>query len=305
MFYTVTFNPALDYVVHPGTLTIGEVNRSRGEELYCGGKGINVSAVLAELGIRSRALGFIAGFTGEAIAKGVAEMGIDADFVKLGAGNSRINVKIKSDAETEINCQGPDIPPEAVDALFKKLSVLEPGDTLVLAGSIPSSLPPDIYERILAAVDGRGIVTAVDATGELLKRVLRYRPFVVKPNDRELGELFGRELKTDAEIEECARELQKAGAQNVLVSMAGSGAMLIDSNGITHRVGVCKRTVRNSVGAGDSMLAGFLAGSQSGDYGRALRLGTAAGGATAFSDGLAKRELIFSLLTQLEEQGGN
>lgn len=299
MVYTVTFNPAIDYVVHTGEMKLGATNRSEKEEMYFGGKGINVSIVLRELGIGSKALGFTAGFTGEAIEKGLSEMGIDADFVRLKNGNSRINVKIKSTEETELNGQGPDIDEAAINALFAKLDKLSDGDTLILAGSIPSSLPSDIYEKILGRLSGRNIKTVVDATKDLLLNVLKYKPFLVKPNNHELGEMFGVELKTDEEIEKYARKLQEMGAVNVLISMAGDGAMLIDEYGKMHRCGVCRGTVRNSVGAGDSMVAGFTAGSLKGDYEYALKLGTAAGGATAFSDGLAEKAKIDELLKTL------
>lgn len=299
MVYTVTFNPAIDYVVHTGEMKLGKTNRSEREEIYFGGKGINVSIVLREIGIGSKALGFIAGFTGEAIEKGLVDMGIDTDFVRLNQGNSRINVKIKSMEETEINGQGPDIDSEAITALFQKLDNIADGDTLILAGSIPSSLPADIYQRILERLSGKKIKAVVDATNELLLNVLQYKPFLVKPNNHELGEMFGVELKNDEDIEKYARKLQEMGAVNVLISMAGDGAMLIDEYGKLHRCGVCKGTVKNSVGAGDSMVAGFTAGSLQGDYEYALKLGTAAGGATAFSDGLATKEKIEELLKTL------
>ncbi|MCQ2417947.1 MAG: 1-phosphofructokinase [Oscillospiraceae bacterium] len=299
MVYTVTFNPAIDYVVHTGEMKLGATNRSEREEMYFGGKGINVSIVLRELGIASKALGFMAGFTGEAIEKGLADMGIDTDFVRLKNGNSRINVKIKSAEETELNGQGPDIDDKAIKALFEKLDTLSDGDTLILAGSIPSSLPSDIYEQILAKLSEKKIKVVVDATKDLLLNVLKYKPFLVKPNNHELGEMFGVELKSDANIEKHARKLQEMGAVNVLISMAGDGAMLIDEHGKMHRCGVCKGKVKNSVGAGDSMVAGFTAGSLQGDYEYALKLGTAAGGATAFSDGLATKEKIAELLETL------
>lgn len=299
MVYTVTFNPAIDYVVHTGEMKLGKTNRSEREEIYFGGKGINVSIVLREIGIGSKALGFIAGFTGEAIEKGLVDMGIDTDFVRLNQGNSRINVKIKSMEETEINGQGPDIDSEAITALFQKLDNIADGDTLILAGSIPSSLPSDIYQRILERLSGKKIKAVVDATNELLLNVLQYKPFLVKPNNHELGEMFGVELKNDEDIEKYARKLQEMGAVNVLISMAGDGAMLIDEYGKLHRCGVCKGTVKNSVGAGDSMVAGFTAGSLQGDYEYALKLGTAAGGATAFLDGLATKEKIEELLKTL------
>lgn len=299
MVYTVTFNPAIDYVVHTSEVKLGATNRSEREEMYFGGKGINVSIVLRELGIESKALGFTAGFTGEAIEKGLADMGIDTDFVRLEKGNSRINVKIKSTEETELNGQGPDIDDGAIAALLEKLDRLENGDTLILAGSIPSSLPSDIYERILERLSGKNIRVVVDAIRDLLLNVLKYRPFLIKPNNHELSEIFNIELKTDEDIEKYARKLQDMGAVNVLVSMAGDGAMLIDEFGKTHRCGVCRGSVKNSVGAGDSMVAGFIAGSLNGNYEYALKLGTAAGGATAFSDGLATKATITELLETL------
>lgn len=299
MVYTVTFNPAVDYIVHTKELRAGATNRSDSEEIYFGGKGINVSIVLSELGVKSKALGFVAGFTGAAIERGVSEKGIDADFVHLSGGFSRINVKIKSDEETELNGQGPKIPDEAVQQLFAKLDELQDGDTLVLAGSIPSSLPSDIYERILARLSGRKIRTVVDATKDLLVKVLKYQPFLIKPNNFELGEIFGVELHTADEIVKYAEKLHEMGARNVLVSMAGDGAVLLDETGKTHVCGVCRGTVKNSVGAGDSMVAGFIAGCEKAGYEYALRLGTAAGGATAFSEGLATKEKINELLQQL------
>ena len=299
MVYTVTFTPAIDYVVHTGDMVLGQVNRSNAEEMYFGGKGINVSIVLKELGIESKALGFVAGFTGEAIEKGVSQMGVHTDFVKLEKGNSRINVKIKSAEETELNGQGPDIDDEAIAKLFEKLDKLTDGDTIILAGSIPNSLPSDIYERIIERLSDRKIKVVVDATKDLLMNVLKYKPFLIKPNNHELGEMFGVVLKTNDEIAEYAKKLQDMGAKNVLVSMAGDGALLLDENGKTHICGVCKGKVKNSVGAGDSMVAGFVAGSMDGDYEYALKLGTATGGATAFSDGLATKEKIAELLRTL------
>ncbi len=300
MIYTVTFNPAVDYVVQADKLEKGSVNRASSEEIFFGGKGINVSLVLGELGIPSRALGFVAGFTGKAIEEGVREKGIETDFVHLKKGFSRINVKIKSDEETELNGQGPEIGEEALRELFGKLSELKDGDMIVLAGSIPNTLPADIYERILESLSNRQIKAVVDATKDLLMNVLKYKPFLIKPNNHELGEMFGVTLKTNEEIAEYAGKLKEMGARNVLVSMAGDGALLLDENGKTHICGVCKGTVKNSVGAGDSMVAGFIAGSQEGDYEYALKLGTAAGGATAFSDGLAKKDEIYRLLEQLQ-----
>lgn len=298
MIYTVTFNPAIDYMVQTDSLRLGAVNRALSEAIHFGGKGINVSLVLSALGIPSVALGFIAGFTGEAIAGGVEAMGVQTDFVRLSSGFSRINVKMKSDTETELNGQGPRIDSEALEALFAKLDALQDGDTLVLAGSIPGSLPQDIYETILARLTGRSLRVIADATGDLLLRVLPYHPFLIKPNHHELGELFGVQLGSDADIRFYAQKLQERGAQNVLVSMAGDGALLLDAQGSFHRCGACKGTVVGSVGAGDSMLAGFLAGIDRG-YDYALKLGTAAGGATAFSEGLADWETIAALLSTL------
>ena len=299
MIYTVTFNPAIDYIVHTGTMQVGQVNRSQGEELYFGGKGINVSFVLHELGLPSKALGFVAGFTGAAIEAGIQEQGIATDFVHLDSGFSRINVKIKSGEETELNGQGPNIAEAAVAELFEKLNQLQDGDILILAGSIPNTMPADSYEKILAHLSDKNIKVVVDATKDLLLKVLPYHPFLIKPNNHELGELFGVTLHSIEEIATYAKKLQEMGAQNVLISMAGDGALLIDETGKQHVCGVCKGTVKNSVGAGDSMVAGFVAGSMHGDYEAALKLGTAAGGATAFSEGLAQRAEIERLLQQL------
>ena len=299
MVYTVTFNPAIDYVIRTDELVVGMTNRSKSEEMYVGGKGINVSMVLAELGIRSKALGVVAGFTGKAIEDGAKEKGVETDFVHRESGCSRINVKIKSGEETELNCQGPKIPDNAIEELFGKLDKLEDGDVLVLAGSIPGTLPSDIYEKILARLSGRKIKTVVDATKDLLLNVLKYKPFLIKPNNHELGEMFGVELKTEEEIISYAKKLREMGAVNVLISMAGDGAILVDEYGNVHKCGVCRGTVKNSVGAGDSMVAGFIAGSEKGDYEYALKLGTATGGATAFSDELAKKDEIYELLKQL------
>lgn len=300
MIYTVTFNPAVDYVVHTDEMKTGLTNRSTKEEVYFGGKGINVSVILNELGVKSRALGFVAGFTGDAVEKGISDQGIETDFIHLKRGLTRINVKIKADDETELNCSGPDIDEESVNILFEKLDKLEKGDILILAGSIPKSLPADIYARILEKMSAKGVSAAVDATGKLLLNVLEYKPFVVKPNNFELGDMFGVELHGTDEVIEYAKKLRSMGAVNVLVSMAGDGAVLVDENDQVHVCGVCSGTVKNSVGAGDSMLAGFIAGySEKHDYGYALKLGTASGGATAFSDGLASGSYIRELFETL------
>ena len=301
MIYTVTFNPAIDYIVRMDKpLDPGMTNRSASEECYFGGKGINVSTILKNLGIENTALGFAAGFTGEAIVKSVNEKGIIADFIMLKEGISRINVKIKSDEETEINGQGPQVSDEAYEELLQKLDRLESGDVLILAGSIPKTLPSNVYEIILERLYDKGIMFVVDATKDLLLKVLKYEPFLIKPNNHELGEMFGTVLKTDDEIEEHASKLQDMGASNVLISMAGDGAMLITEDGERFRVGVPKGKVRNSVGAGDSMVAGFVAGyMKSHDYQTALNMGTAAGSATAFSDDLATADLIYDIFETL------
>ncbi len=300
MIYTVTFNPAIDYVVRMDQFILDTVNRTTAEEIYYGGKGINVSTVLKELGQDSVALGFIAGFTGNEIAQGLKKQGIQTDFICLKEGMSRINVKIKAQQETEINGQGPHIDAQALEALFQKLDLLQKDDVLILAGSIPSSMPEDSYEQIMKRMDGKGILTVVDATKNLLVNVLKYHPFLVKPNNYELGEIFQTVLKTSDEIVEAAKKLQQMGARNVLISMAGDGAILVAENGEIHQIGVPKGTVQNSVGAGDSMVAGFMAGYlEKNDYLYALRLGTASGSATAFSKGLAVKEEIERLLQQV------
>ena len=301
MIYTVTFNPAIDYVVRlDAPLEVGQVNRACGEDCVLGGKGINVSGVLAQLGCPSVALGFVAGETGAWLERGLAAQGLHTDFVHLENGMTRINVKIKAAQETELNGAGPDIPDEALHQLEEKLDSLTENDVLILAGSIPASLPQDVYERLLARLDGRGVRCVVDATRALLVNVLPYHPFLIKPNNHELGEIVGRTLTTDADITAAARTLQEKGARNVLVSMAGDGALLLDEKGEVHRIGTPKGRVVNSVGAGDSMVAGFVAGYlRSGSYREALRLGTACGSATAFSLGLAKKEMIEELLSQI------
>lgn len=300
MIYTVTLNPALDYVVKMDRFTLGKVNRTVREDIYYGGKGLNVSTVLANLGYESTALGFIAGFTGDEIRRGVKNLGFIPDFIRVENGMTRINVKMKSDIETEINGMGPDIALQDVEKLFGKLEQLKEGDVLILSGSIPKSLDDDIYERIMERLAGRGILIAVDAEKNLLLNVLKYRPFLIKPNSHELGDMFGVTLKTEEEIVSRAKMLQERGARNVLISMAGDGAILIDEEGSTRKMGAPMGTVRNSVGAGDSMVAGFMAGYlERKDYGHALRLGSASGSASAFSEGLAVKEDIIKLYEEL------
>ena len=294
MIYTLTFNPAIDYIMRIGDLNWGETNRSRWEEIQFGGKGINVSTILANLGLETITLGFIAGFTGDALDKAVTERGIRTDFIRLSDGNTRINVKLKGDAETEINAQGPAITETDIAKLYEKLEKIKNGDTLVLAGSVPGTLPQNIYEDILSRLQGRGIRFVVDATGKLLTNVLKYHPFLIKPNRAELEEICGRRLDTDAKLAEAAKQLQKQGAVNVLVSLGGDGALLVDEFGQTHRKQAIPGKVVNTVGSGDSMVAGFLAGVQKG-YDYALSLGSAAGSATAFAPGLASKEEIMAL----------
>lgn len=303
MIYTVTFNPALDYVVKVDHFTLGMVNRTVQEDIYYGGKGINVSSVLANLGYESIALGFVAGFTGDEIERGARSLGFTPDFIRVEKGMTRINVKMKSDEESEINGMGPEITPEDVEQLFEKLDQLTEGDVLVLSGSIPKTIDDDIYENIMERLDGKGVLIAVDAEKNLLLNVLQYHPFLIKPNNHELGAMFGVTLKTEEEIICHAKKLQERGARNVLISMAGDGAVLVDEEGNTYRMGVPRGTVKNSVGAGDSMVAGFLAGYlDQGDYSHALRLGSAAGSASAFSEGLAVKEDIMKLYDQLARE---
>ena len=300
MVYTVTLNPALDYEVLLDGLQPGELNRTKNEHMHFGGKGVNVSTVLHGLGVETVALGFLAGFTGRALEDGLRAAGIRTDFVWLEEGLTRVNVKIRSMdrcEETEINSGGPVIPPRALEAFFEKLDLLTAGDALVLAGSLPAGVPPDVYQRVLARVEGRGVLTVVDAARDVLRGVLPYRPFLIKPNSAELGELFAASPLSEAEILPLAKSLQTQGARNVLVSMGGDGSLLLDETGEARRLGVPPGTVRHTVGAGDSMVAGFLAGWLSTrDYAAAHRVGAAAGAATAFSDGLATGEEIRRLL---------
>lgn len=298
MIYTVTFNPALDYVVRLSHLEEGQTNRAQKEELYFGGKGINVSLVLKELGVENTALGFIAGFTGEALVESLLKKGIKADFIRLPKGLTRINLKLKAEKETEINAGGPEIPKEAQDILMEKLSALKEGDTLVLAGSVPATMPKDIYSDIMSALAEKGVRCVVDATGSLLLHVLKYKPFLIKPNHRELEELAGRALANREEIAKAAAELREKGAQNVLVSLGSEGALLLDEQGKIHEMPAVGGKPINTVGAGDSMVAGFLAGLDRG-YEYALKLASAAGGATASSEDLATAERIAELMKEI------
>ena len=288
MIYTVTLNPALDYVMKVGNIRFDDINRSESEEIYYGGKGINVSVILTRLGVENKALGFVGGFTGKKLYEMLKNDGIDCDFNTLKSGYTRINVKIKAQTELDVNAQGPAISREDIALLLEKLDEIKQGDFLVLAGSIPNTLPDDIYERILSRLDGRGINFVVDATGDLLKNVLKYKPFLIKPNHHELGDLFGVETKSEDDIVFYAKKLQEMGARNVLVSRAKDGATLIDEQGYVTTFENVEGELVNSVGCGDSMVGGFLAGwIEKGDYSYALKLGAACGNATAFSQELA------------------
>ena len=303
MIYTVTFNPSLDYVVQVEHFQGDAVNRTSEEHVYPGGKGNNVAVIASNLGMKSRALGFKAGFTGAAMEQMLQEFGCDTDFIALEEGVTRINVKVKkvkSDDEFEINGQGPRIPDEKIRQLYEKLDALESGDVLVLSGSIPNTLPDDMYERIMERLAGTGVRISVDATKDLLMNVLKYHPFLIKPNNHELGEMFGVTLESDDEIAEYARKLQEMGARNVLVSMAGDGAILVTEDGSVLKQLPPAGEVVNSVGAGDSMVAGFLAGYlKTGSYEEALKLGTAAGSATAFTSWLADAGTVGELYKKL------
>lgn len=293
MVYTVTLNPALDYVMKVGTLRYDDINRAKSEEIYYGGKGINVSVILTRLGVDNVALGFKAGFTGDKLEQMLMDDGIKCDFNRLANGNTRINVKIKADTELDVNAQGPAICEEEITELLEKLDEIQAGDFLVLAGSIPNTLPDDIYERMLKRLSNRGVNFVVDATGDLLKNVLTYKPFLVKPNHHELGDLFGVETKTTEDIVVYAKKLQEMGARNVLVSRAKDGATLVDENGVVTTFPNVEGKLVNSVGCGDSMVGGFVAGYiEKGDYAYALKLGAACGNATAFSEELATKEEI-------------
>lgn len=300
MIYTVTFNPSLDYIVSVDDFRLGLTNRTSSELLLPGGKGINVSTILTNLGIESTALGFIAGFTGDEIVRKVEEIGVRSDFIRIEDGISRINVKLKSIDGTEINGMGPDISRAKTEELMKKLDVLGKGDVLVLAGSIPVSLPDDIYSRILEGLEGKGVTFVVDATGELLLNVLKYHPFLIKPNNHELGDIFDVQLKAREEVVPYGRKLQEMGAKNVLISMAGEGAVLVAEDGSVYDAPAPKGVLVNAVGSGDSMVAGFTAGwMEKRDYRHAFYMGVAAGSASAFSEFLATKDEIMSLYQKI------
>lgn len=304
MIYTVTFNPSLDYIVSVEDFRLGLTNRTSSELILPGGKGTNVSTVLMNLGIESTALGFAAGFTGDEIVRRLEEMGVISDFIRIEEGLSRINLKLKSIDGTEINGCGPHISAQKVSVLMEKLQKLQQGDVLILAGSIPSSMPDDIYSSIMEKLQGRGIRIVVDATKDLLMNVLQYHPFLVKPNNHELGEIFHVDLKTREEVIPYARKMQEKGAVNVLVSMAGEGAVLVAESGDVYQSPAPKGALVNAVGAGDSMVAGFMAGwLQKQDYEYAFHMGLAAGSASAFSENLAtKQEIDKVYQTIIEEE---
>ena len=303
MIYTVTLNPSLDYVISVDGFKSGAVNRAHEARLNVGGKGINVSAALKSLGFESLATGFIAGFTGGAIESGVREMGIAADFIRLPAGLSRINVKLNTGEETEINAAGPEITPDAAEELLSKLDhLLRKDDLLVLAGSLPPGLPTDFYQTILRRLRKRNILSVVDTSDSAFLDTLTERPFLIKPNESELGALFNKELETKEEIISCAGNLRTRGAHNVLVSRAEKGALLLAQDGGVYEIGAAPGKAVNSVGAGDAMVAGFIAGwLRTKNYREALKLGTAAGGATAFSRGIATGKEIERIFAQIEK----
>ena len=301
MVYTVTFNPSLDYIVSVDDFQLGMTNRTSSELILPGGKGINVSIVLSNLGVKNTALGFIAGFVGREIEARVREMNICSALIPIEQGNSRINVKLKSIDGTEINGQGPKISREKVDLLMQRLDELQSGDTLVLAGSIPASMPDDIYQMIMKRLQDRDILIAVDATQDLLLNVLPYHPFLIKPNHHELGEIFHVELSERSEVIPYGRKLQEMGARNVLVSMSGKGAVLVAENGEVYSSEAPKGKLVNGVGAGDSMVAGFLAGwMEKKDYQHAFYMGVSAGSASAFSEYLATKEEIKAVLESIK-----
>ncbi|MDO4438911.1 MAG: 1-phosphofructokinase [Eubacteriales bacterium] len=300
MIYTVTFNPSLDYIVSVDDFKLGLTNRTDEEQMLPGGKGLNVSTVLNNLGIENTALGFIAGFTGQEIKRRMKKTGGRCEFIELGNGISRINVKLKSIDGTEINGRGPVITEEALKELLGRLDKLESGDILVLAGSIPESVTDSIYKDIMIRLSGKGVRFVVDATKELLLNVLECQPFLIKPNNHELGEIFNVELNTRESVVEYSKKLKEMGAQNVLVSMAGEGAVLIDADGNVHMHEAPKGKLINAVGAGDSMVAGFIAGyEEAKDYEHAFKMGLSAGSASAFSELLATRDEIKAIYNSL------
>lgn len=302
MIYTVTFNPSLDYIVSVNDFQLGLTNRTDSELILPGGKGINVSTILMNLGIDSTAFGFAAGFTGEEIIREVEAMGIRSDFIKIDSGISRINLKLKNIDGTEINGSGPEISEEKIEELLRKLDILGEGDILVLAGSIPASMPADMYSTIMERLQHKNVTFIVDATKDLLINVLKYKPFLIKPNNHELGVLFDVKLTTREEVIPYGKKLQKQGARNVLISMAGEGAVLVAEDGSVYEAPAPKGTLVNAVGAGDSMVAGFTAGwIEKKDYRHAFYMGVSAGSASAFSEYLATKEEIMDLYEKVSK----
>lgn len=300
MIYTITFNPSLDYIVNCDDFKLGETNRTNKELIYPGGKGINVSIVLSNLGMDTTALGFLAGFTGKEIQRLILEKGIKNEMIWIDEGYSRINLKLRSKQESELNGMGPFIDSKAIDELFNKLAKLTTKDILCLSGSIPSSMPNTMYSDIMSFLQDKGIKIVVDATKDLLMNVLKYKPFLIKPNNHELGELFNVKINSRDEVEPYARKLQELGARNVLVSMAKDGAVLLDENGKVYQSEAPKGKVVNSVGAGDSMVAGFIYGYlKCNDYHEAFKYGLASGSASAFKDDLANKEDVLKLYDEL------
>jgi 1-phosphofructokinase len=300
MIYTVTLNPSLDYIVSVDNFMTGRVNRTSKELMFPGGKGINVSIVLNNLGVKSTALGFIAGFTGEEIKRQVSEIGIDEQFIAISEGLSRINVKLRSNEESEINGMGPNIDEKSLSEFMGQLDELQKGDVLVLAGSIPDRMPSTMYRDIMERLQDKEIMIVVDATRELLVNVLEFHPFLIKPNNFELGEIFGVEFTDNEQIITYAKKLQDMGARNVLVSMAGDGAILVAEDGSVYETPAPKGKVVNSVGAGDSMVAGFIYGYLSEkSYEKAFYMGVATGSASAFSEKLATKENVEKLYQSL------
>lgn len=288
VIYTVTFNPSLDYIVSVKDFRPGMTNRTSSELMLAGGKGINVSIVLGNLGIKSTALGFIAGFTGDEIVRRLHNGGINSEFIKINDGISRINIKLKSIDGTEINGQGPHIDSSHIEQLMSRLRRLESGDVLVLAGSIPAGISDNIYKDIMDMLKDKGVQIVVDATSRLLTNVLEYNPFFIKPNQHELGDIFNVTLNTQEEVIPYALELKKMGAVNVCVSMGGKGAILVADDGNVYKAKAPDGILKNSVGAGDSLVAGFLSGwIEKKDYEYAFRKGVATGSASAFSERLA------------------
>ena len=297
VIYTVTFNPSLDYIVSVKDFRPGMTNRTSSELVLAGGKGINVSIVLGNLGIKSTALGFIAGFTGDEIVRRLHNGGINSEFIKINDGISRINIKLKSIDGTEINGQGPHIDSSHIEQLMNRLRRLESGDVLVLAGSIPAGISDNIYKDIMDMLKDKGVQIVVDATSGLLTNVLEYNPFFIKPNQHELGDIFNVTLNTQEEVIPYALELKKMGAVNVCVSMGGKGAILVADDGNVYKAKAPDGILKNSVGAGDSLVAGFLSGwIEKKDYEYAFRKGVATGSASAFSERLATNGEVNDLI---------